>query len=898
MVDPGEEVTKPRPEPEPTEVIDELRRERLRQRLFDVSRRDIQIGRYTILNVLGKGGLGTVYLAADPTLNREVALKVLHATDETAPADGSLLHEATALARLRHPNVVSVYELVLSGHTTAVAMELVRGKTVRAWLDEDAPTTDEIVGAFIDAARGLAAAHECGLVHRDFKPANAMRSLDGRIQVVDFGLAQDVPIDAHRTEVGNGGVASSGGFAPGGYVVGTPRYMAPEQHRGETTTPASDVFALCMSLAEALGSTMPSATALVTDKTEGRIEVPSSVPSRLRAVLRRGLAPEPNDRYADAGQLRVALTEATRPRRGAWFAAAVALVAVGSVAMTAVALQPPACDPDQPLWTPQRAAEYAEAWDVEAKPLRAAAWAAMHQRLDTYAADLATYHDQVCQRELRARAAPLACIDDLRGRVAVVLTPWVEAGADPVFPAAALSNDLPPPAEYCDHDFGDDPAAALFGAVELRARSMLSGGASQAARDFVTDAIAEAEDAGVDAARARMLAIAARAELQLGVSRAQWQATLTEALASAEASGDPSTRVRVLATSITVLGIHLQQVQEAERYIAQASALLERSAVSARSRFTFDISVAQFRHSQGQVQEAASVYRSALQSHAREPGTDRLTLLALLAGVLVDLGEHAEAERLIAEARRIDSQLTGSASQLTGYLHNIAGHIAVDNGDYGQAVAQYEAAAELAASFPTRDGGSVVLNNLGKALAKLNPRRGAEVLARAVALSEAAVGPDHPQSISAFRALAFAELGFDPASAATHATELLRRIERSDPGGTTGQSITTEALLLVALARSETDVLESRYDDVSARLAASGQTLRPRERASGHGLLADYCERTGDYACARFHLRAAAEIFDELGVSGAADQATTRANELPSADDNGDRGQRLRRFRG
>src|SRR5580692_182497 len=156
--------------------------------------RGAAIGRYTILAPVGTGGVGEVFAAYDPELDRKVALKLLRAHGDASDvrAQARLLREAKAMARLSHPNVVAVHDVGAFGARVFVAMEFVDGLSLKDWLADAARTRAEILGVFLAAARGLAAAHAAGLVHRDFKPGNVMVGRDGSVRVMDFGLAREL----------------------------------------------------------------------------------------------------------------------------------------------------------------------------------------------------------------------------------------------------------------------------------------------------------------------------------------------------------------------------------------------------------------------------------------------------------------------------------------------------------------------------------------------------------------------------------------------------------------------------------------------------------------------------------------------------------------------------------
>src|SRR5687768_12300976 len=171
----------------------EVSREQARARLFDSPPRVIRVGRFAVLQQLGAGAMGIVLAAYDDTLDRRVAIKLMRPGAAGGEQGRSrAVREAQALARLNHPNVVQIYEAGLHQDSLYIAMEFIAGKTLREWVDDDErrPPWQEILSLYVAAGRGLAAAHEAGIIHRDFKPDNAMVGHDGRVRVTDFGVAR------------------------------------------------------------------------------------------------------------------------------------------------------------------------------------------------------------------------------------------------------------------------------------------------------------------------------------------------------------------------------------------------------------------------------------------------------------------------------------------------------------------------------------------------------------------------------------------------------------------------------------------------------------------------------------------------------------------------------------
>jgi hypothetical protein len=293
-----------------------------------------KVGRYIIDETLGLGGMGVVYTAHDPDLHRDIAIKVMRPEFSRANPDATrrIVREAQAMARVSHPNVVSVFDVGTFEGQVFIAMERISGKSLREWLATPR-TTAEILEVFIAAGRGLIAAHNAGMVHRDFKPDNVLVDAEGRARVTDFGLAFD-QADQQGIEVSGEGFTRP--------IVGTPAYMAPEQHAGTNVDPRTDQFSFAVALYEALYGSRPfagkSREELARSIVDGKLEPPPAgtrVPSSLRAILQRALATKPGDRYPAMEAMLRALgrDRGRRPRRVALIAMVLlAFVAFGFAA--------------------------------------------------------------------------------------------------------------------------------------------------------------------------------------------------------------------------------------------------------------------------------------------------------------------------------------------------------------------------------------------------------------------------------------------------------------------------------------------------------------------------------------------------------------------------------------
>ena len=301
-----------------------------------------QLGRYKIERRLGAGGMGVVYAAQDPELGRTVAIKLV---GERIGSQGGLQErlrrEAQALARLSHPHVVSVYDVGVADGQLFIVMQYVDRVSLEAWLETHKPERSRIIAMFVQAGRGLAAAHAAGLVHRDFKPSNVLVEEDGTVRVTDFGLARlsDLADPEGPGASGPGGASLETSITRGD-VVGTPAYMAPEQFRGGPITGATDQFGFCAALWEALTGIRPfpgeNVDTIRNALLAGTIpaERARGLPRSLERILRRGLSVSMQDRYPSMGALLDALTPS---RRGPWLAAALAVAVVVAVAAVVLA---------------------------------------------------------------------------------------------------------------------------------------------------------------------------------------------------------------------------------------------------------------------------------------------------------------------------------------------------------------------------------------------------------------------------------------------------------------------------------------------------------------------------------------------------------------------------------
>lgn len=383
-----------------------------------------RIDRYEVIDLLGEGSMGRVYRARDTDLAREVALKRINPGQwNVMTAQIRLRREARAMARVEHAAVIRIYDVPVVNGELFVAMELARGGTLAAWTRARPRRWRQVVRVFVEAGRGLAAAHQVGLVHRDVKPSNILLDGHGHAKIGDFGLARmfgvaedgdaGEPLPAAGLDVS---ITRTGGIA------GTLAYMSPEQLAGGPIDARADQFSFCVALWEALCGRRPfpwvhdpgqSPDALVEVISAGPVDGPRSgvrVPRRILALVRRGLAADRIRRWGSMDELLDAIERAALPRRRWWLAAAAAIVA-GAVVIAGPArspeLAPPAACGKRGqialVWNPDARARYVSG---AAKPDAAredAGW------FDWYARALETAYTASCGR---AEPQRIACLDD------------------------------------------------------------------------------------------------------------------------------------------------------------------------------------------------------------------------------------------------------------------------------------------------------------------------------------------------------------------------------------------------------------------------------------------------------------------------------------------------------
>ena len=537
-----------------------------------------KVDRYRILRRLGAGGMGVVYAARDPELDRDLAIKMLH---RDAPA-ARLRREAQALARLSHPNVVAVHDVGEHDGQVFVAMALVDGMNLRQWLAAK-QTTRDILRALCAAGRGIIAAHAAGLIHRDLKPDNIFVATGGDVLVGDFGLACDV--EEEPTLVRPTTMAAID-LTLTGTVLGTPAYMAPEQARGAATE-QSDQFSFCVTAYEALfgtrpfpGKTFDELQRNIADGTIAPRPRKHDVPANVERALRRGLRADPAERFPSM----TALLDELEPRARRWPYVVLGTGAVGAAIATTLLLTrgaavhdvdvDTACAPATRLidatWGPSQRQALTTA--LKAQGHRPDTLVELERRLDRYAAGWTTERHAACVAELTQRATPaqtagrIACLETCQSNLEVAVTSMIAGRTGDVFATWHRVISLSPAASCA----GDDAIRMSAGGSAHQAL-MRDLARAASTDDAQLAAVAQRAEAAKDVP-ALLETELARASDALDRSHVvEADAALERARPLAESLDAPSMRVRALALSARSLCIQGRPA-DADRFLAMATA--------------------------------------------------------------------------------------------------------------------------------------------------------------------------------------------------------------------------------------------------------------------------------------------------------------------------------------
>ncbi len=626
---------------------------------LDSPRPGAKLGRFHIIEPIGEGGMGMVFAAHDDRLDRKVALKVIRG-DGDEGRRARMFREAQALAKLSHPNVVAIYEVGERADQLYIAMELIDGPTLRAWV-RDRPAA-EVLSMYLQAGRGVAAAHAHGLVHRDFKPDNVMVGRDedgrGRARVLDFGLARlhDGAPTPEASDSGDDERPPPSGLSSGdglhgpltitGTRLGTPAYMAPEQFLGGPVDARTDQFSFCVSLYEALYGERPfegrREQVLARNITEGRLRSAprgSTVPAWLRKALCRGLATAADDRFASMDALLAALGRDPARRRWAWRAVGLGAVVVGGVwgwphvqRIRGVAVCERQADAMALTWNEARAQALAATFESSGVPLAVQAWARTRGSIDAYAKDWTRQRVAACvatevehERTPEQLARARECFEDARLELSASVE-RLDAPDPAVVRYAPLTASRLPFIQACsDPELlggrASPPSRPELREAVLSLRRRLSR-VSVALRipagsEVTAEALADAEGVLADALELGWMPMVARS--QLAVARAlrqlgrpeQSEAMYENAFFTAGGTGQHYVALSASSALMTVVGAVQHRADDGLRWSRQAQLRIEQLGLES------ELPVGAYLNHLGNVHTARGAHGEALEAYER-----------------------------------------------------------------------------------------------------------------------------------------------------------------------------------------------------------------------------------------------------------------------------------------
>jgi tetratricopeptide (TPR) repeat protein/predicted Ser/Thr protein kinase len=767
--------------------------------------RGTTIHRYVLLDEVGAGGMGVVYAAYDHGLDRKVALKFVR---DPARATGHrrIMREAHALAQLSHPNVVAVFDVGTYRDQVFVAMEFVAGQTLRSWLTGAKRSWREVLDVYRRAGEGLAAAHAAGIVHRDFKPDNVLIDRQGRVRVGDFGLAlierdedrADAPpvLTSSAAALGSGAPAGDdpthdpahsdlgaafGSLTATGAAVGTPAYMAPEQHSGRVAGARADQFGFCVSLHEALCGERPFGDEGAPDLDEriaaGAIRPPPrdrTVPAWLRRILRRGLAYQEDRRYPSMEALLADIDRELRMRRRLVVAAGLAAAAVGVGALVMVAAPWQATEETRcrsaaqhltGVWDAPRREAVRRAFRAVDPSVAGRVLPPIEGALDRYAQSWVAMHTESCEATHIRGDQPAAVLDlrtqcleqRLSGMVALTdlfrtadkatLSGAMQAVStleplDLCADAAALAEVTPPP-----------NAAARATAEKLRerlevVRALASTGKVRLALEKAGPLAAEARALGYRPLEAEALAALGRAQ-RMNDKQVDAEETLYQAIAAGEAGHHARATAQAWIDLLWVVGNEQMRFEEAGRLGQVARGAIQRLGGNLLSEAQLEEQLGVMYMRQGKHKEARETVERAVGMFRKLYGPDHFQMarpLRHLGDVHQLIGTNEDAVRLYRQSRAMVEKVYGPDHPRVTSLLGAEGASLYYLGRLDEALAIFERglAAEERIVGPNTHTAGTYLRFIGLARWHTKDYKGAEqAFKRGVTVMEKLFGRDH-----------------------------------------------------------------------------------------------------------------------------------------------------------
>jgi eukaryotic-like serine/threonine-protein kinase len=812
------------------------------------------IGRFVVLRRAGRGGMGEVLSAFDEELGRRVAIKLLKKQPRARESRRARMRrEAQAMAQVSHPNVIQVFEVGEHGERTFIAMEYVEGQSLEHWQrgsPELPRSREQILDAYLQAGAGLAAAHRAGVLHRDFKPANVLVDADGRVRVMDFGLAAWLRRTESTVTDGANADLDQGSFdelemprlTREGALVGTPAFMSPEQYRGKPLDARCDQFAFCVALYEALvgrhpfgGDTMETLRRAIL---EGQVydgPAARALPSSLRRALWRGLAKEPGERWPDMESLLQALRP--RPRRARWpwaVVAAASLVVAGvgwGVAMSRTGLCEGAPEQLARVWNDERRSAARAGLLRTEVSLAEGTWGRAERELDTYAEAWVATRERVCEathvhgeQSIELMDQRMVCLDLRLEAMSSLLGVFEHADLETVLRAVDAAAQLPEPASCEKLDRGALGVAEATGpaAVELRRRLV----AAIAHRDVgrADEAYAELakiheEAHGHELPRLAAEALVRRGQAEVDLGRIKEADTTLEAgLWAALSHGHDEIAFVAAVEHMRMVGVVVGDQARAQAGMVRAEALLQR---------------------QG------------------DPEGARLEFLDASGTVLGRHGDYREGRARLDEALALVERLHGKRHPAYAAVLNAKGLVTLWGSDLDEAEWIFRELVELDRQIydPKHTKVASALNNLAVVEAQKGDMVAAEQhFGEVYDVRRSALGEQHVEVADALLNLCGAMLQRGDAQAALPNLERVRAIYAASLGegaaktndadiglsmtlATLGREAEAEAVLRAVLGRQRESMGE-RHPDLTPTLGALGRLLtRPQDAAEAVELL-------------------------------------------------------------
>ncbi len=778
---------------------------------------------YVVLDQVGEGGMGVVFAAYDPKLDRKVALKLLHSRGQQGEDSGAatqrLLREAQAMAKLSHPNVVSVYQVGMHGGAIFIAMEFVDGATLTDWLKPGTHGWQDTLAVLVKAGRGLEAAHAAGLVHRDFKPDNVLIGRDGRVRVSDFGLArvQAAPAPEPSAEAGREASRDVASHSSVGGLAGTPRYMAPEQHHLARIEARADQFSFCVTLYEALfrqrpfdGNTYAELAFNVTQGSLRPMPAMPKVPRAVRNALLRGLSTDPEQRFPTMTALLDVLDRKPVSRRNIAIACVgVVGLAVGTASFvtrdnsSAAATCADPSDKLATIWNDAKRATIASAFAATKLPYAELARSSVFDVLDRRSKDWIAMHRDACvATRVRGDQSEalldrrMLCLERQRTELAELVELLAKGGPDIVRNATVTARRLTPldtcadaEALMSDTALPTDPVArAELAAIQrevARGRLMLNAARFADGLTIARTAVERASKMSYPPIEAEALLLDGQLENQIG-ELAKAEALLTRAAERADIGRDDRVKATALVELVYLLGHSMGESAKADIVSQLASSALARVGNLRELEALLARNTGALRFVEGRYDEARTLFEHCLALRRTlfgENHPDVATALDHLGTATLRLGKPDEALAFHARAVEILERVLGAEHPSTAQAINNLGTAYASQNNLDEAERLYRKALELwqRTLGDKHSEIAVARANLGAlALARGDHAAAIAEFGKALEIERAALGPNHPTVAETLADLGHAEIARDkPERAIEPLTEAVRIWEAS-----------------------------------------------------------------------------------------------------------------------